>query len=281
MFGFYLSDQRHPNIVCDVCDSPALFLMSMKGLARSRREILSFYYSYFHNWRWERKYLSGCGRLIVISERDRLWLSKSITRRKIHVLTNGIDSGQFNPRLAQPGLDKDLIVFTGVMDYPPNHDAMRYCIKEIWPLIKNKLPGAKLRIVGRRPLSELRQMAGEAADVEVAGEVEDIQLAVRGASIYLCPMRIGAGMKNKVLEALSMGIPVVATKEAWSGIEFEHGKTGLIAEGPEETAARCVELSTNAFLRQTLSQAGRALVEAKYSWVSRSKELSELLLLKV
>jgi len=278
-FGFYLSNLQDLNITCDVCDSTSLYARSMRKTKKLfGKEWLSLYYAFLYNLRWENKYLTNCKKLITITERDKKWLSKTVPESKIRVVGNGVDLTYFTPDVALPGTTQGLVVFTGVMGYKPNHDAMIYCLREIWPLIKKKAPEAKFRIVGRHPKSELIELAKSQKDAEVIGEVEDIRQAIKGANVYLCPIRIGAGMKNKILEALAMGIPVVTTSEGAGGIEFEHGKVGYIANSRESLAFYTAKLLDKNDEWERLSRAARKLVVEKYNWKSQAEKLSNILL---
>lgn len=278
IFSFYLTYLNNQNIICDVCDAPSLYIKSLSSVKKFGREYFSLCYAYLYNLRWEKKYLKKCQKLIVISERDKKWLSKTITESKIYVVENGVNTDYFTSQIAQPGTEKGLVIFTGVMSYEPNHDAMIYCLKKIWPLIKTKVPEAKLKIVGRYPKLELINLAEKQKDVKVTGEVEDIRKAVKGAQVFLCPMRIGSGMKNKILEALAMGIPVVTTSEGAAGIDFEHDKVGYIADTPESLAYYTITLIKEKSKWDELSKAAKKLVTEKYSWQSKAEKLSKILL---
>jgi glycosyltransferase involved in cell wall biosynthesis len=278
-YGYYLSNYERLNITCDVCDSASLHIRSMaKAKKFMGREWISYYYAYLYNLRWEKKYLNRCEKLITISERDKKWLSKTIHPSKIHVVGNGVDVNYFKPEITLPGTEDGLIVFTGVMDYEPNHDAMIYCLREIWPIIKKKSPEAKLKIVGRNPRPELVNIAREQKNVEVTGEVEDIRQAIKGAKVFLCPMRIGSGMKNKILEALAMGIPVVTTSEGAAGIEFENGRIGFIANDPHSVSNRVITLLKEEPKWKELSISAREITIKKCSWNSIGDKLSDILL---
>lgn len=277
-YGFYLSSFEKLNITCDVCDSVALNIKSAIKIKRPfSKEYLSYYYAYLYNLRWEKNYLNRCKKIIIISERDKKWLSKSIDKSKIYVISNGVDTDYYNPYFVNPGKEK-LVIFTGVMDYEPNHDAMVHCLKEIWPRIKEKEKEAKLKIVGRLPRKELIELARKQKDVEVTGEVDDIRKEIRGAKIFLCSMRIGSGLKNKILESLAMGIPIISTSEGIEGIEFENRKVGYIADNPIKIADLVARLLNNDEEWNFLSLNSRKLVKEKYSWKSKGEELSEILL---
>lgn len=278
-FGFYLSQLYNLNIVCDVIDAANLYIRSiMSNKKIGSREWLSLYYAYLYNQRWERKYLVRCRKITTVSERDKEWLGKTIDVERVYVVENGVDASYFTPDIVNPGTENGLVIFTGVMGYDPNHDAMVYCLKNIWPLIKKEAPEAKLKIVGRYPKQELIDLAKRQRDVEITGEVEDIRKAVKGACVFLCPMRVGAGIKNKILESLAMGIPVVTSSEGAQGIEFENSRVGYIADTPEDMAKYTVTLLKKTSKWDSLSKAARKLVVEKYSWQSKAEKLSAILL---
>lgn len=278
-FGFYLSQLYNLNIVCDVIDAANLYIRSiMSNKKIGSREWLSLYYAYLYNQRWERRYLAKCRKITTVSERDKEWLGKTIDVKRVYVVENGVDASYFTPDIVNPGTENGLVIFIGVMGYDPNHDAMVYCLKNIWPLIKKEAPEAKLKIVGRYPKQELIDLAKRQRDVEITGEVEDIRKAVKGACVFLCPMRVGAGIKNKILESLAMGIPVVTSSEGAQGIEFENSRVGYIADTPEDMAKYTVTLLKKTSEWDSLSKAARKLVVEKYSWQSKAEKLSEVLL---
>lgn len=155
---------------------------------------------------------------------------------------------------------------------------MVYCLERIWPLIKKQIPTAKLRIVGRHPRPDLVALAKKQKDVEMTGQVEDIRKAVQGARIFLCPIRIGSGMKNKILESLAMGIPVITTSEGAAGIKFENGRVGYIADTNESFAQYTLDLLTSKKKWESFSKAARESVEKEYTWESKSQRLSSILL---
>ncbi len=166
----------------------------------------------------------------------------------------------------------------GVMDYEPNHDAMMYWLKEVWPLVKQKNPRARMKIIGRNPRDELLKLGGVQRDVEITGEVDDIRREARGAMVMVCPMRLGSGMKNKILESFAMGIPVVSTREGGEGIEIENGKVGYIAENQQELANYVACISEGLADWKSLSKGARNLALEKYGWKSKAIKLSKILL---
>ena len=119
----------------------------------------------------------------------------------------------------------------------------------------------------------MRALASEA--IEVTGAVPDVAPYLARATVFVCPLRIGAGLKNKVLEALAMGIPVVATPLSVEGIDVRAGETAIIAP-VEMIAEKTIQVFEDAALRERLSATGRALIESKYSWAQTASRYEEL-----
>src|SRR5688572_17250131 len=144
-------------------------------------------------------------RVVTVSAADARALEALNPRLVTSVIPNGVDSSRFShdgrtPR--QPGR----LLFTGVMNVAPNIAAALYLAREILPAVRSRLPEASLAIVGRRPSPWVREL-GEAEGVEVPGEVPDLRPWLSGASVFVCPMVSGTGIKNKLLEALANGLP--------------------------------------------------------------------------
>lgn len=182
---------------------------------------------------------------------------------RIEVIPNGVDAGRFRP-------DPDVVpapsslVFVGAMSYPPNIAAMRYFTGEVLPIVRRTWPDARLTIVGRDPAPQVRAMASSA--VEVTGEVEDVRPYLAAASLFVAPMVSGSGIKNKVLEAMAMARPVVATPLAIEGLPVRSGEHTLVADNTARLAAAIGRLLGDADERARIGEAGRTLVERHYTW---------------
>ena len=275
-YGYYLYDKRSHNVVCDVCDSTARYFYSMYNTCRQPKLKLANLYYIMYAMLWDRKYLSPCSNVIVISEHDRAWLSKSIARTNIHVVPNGVDTDYFSPKIVEPRWDSFTLCFSGVMDYEPNHDAMMHCLNVLWPKLKSIFPNLKLKIVGRDPREPLIRTATAKTDVTVTGEVPDIRSAIKGSAIFLSPMRLGAGTKNKHLEAMAMGIPLITTTEGAKGIEFIPGIHALIADTTKEIISAVSFLQGDQSQWQKLSEQGRTFVMRNHSWESSTETILDI-----
>ncbi|HRY90479.1 MAG TPA: glycosyltransferase family 4 protein, partial [Rubrivivax sp.] len=163
----------------------------------------------------------------------------------------------------------------GRMDFPPNVDAVLWFVAEVLPLVQRQRPGVKFWAVGNKPAPEVLALAGDA--VTVTGWVDDVRPWLDRAALFVAPMRMGAGIKNKVLQAWAMGKAVVATPAAIGGLLAEPGANLEVAEGAEALAERIVQLLQDRERRTALGRAARATIEAHYTWARRAEALAEVM----
>lgn len=157
------------------------------------------------------------------------------------------------------------LIFVGTMDYYPNIDAVQYFAKDIFPLIRQKFPQAVFQIVGRSPAKSVRRL-NAIAGVEVLGEVSDIRYYLLHADVSVAPMRIARGVQNKVLEAMAMGVPVVASPSAIQGIEVSEGYEVLTGSSAEEFALKVTTLLSDSDLRRTITKRAWNKMKQLYNW---------------
>jgi glycosyltransferase involved in cell wall biosynthesis len=220
---------------------------------------------------YERTIWSNFDEHLVISSQDcRLIDSPNPTKWKI--VENGIDTIFFSPKNDNSKIDFT-ILFTGNMSYPPNIDAVLFLAKEIMPLVWNKIPKCKLTISGVDPDRSIKNLENEL--IEVTGKVDDIRTAYSTATLFVAPMRIGTGMQNKILEALSMELPVITTSMAANAFENDIQSHLNICDNANEIAESAIRmLSSKNMQRQTEA---RKLLSEKYNWESKiSKWLKTL-----
>ena len=192
----------------------------------------------------------------------------------IEVVPNGVDIELF-----QNSLSDEIpcqIIFTGVMNYYPNIDAVLSFARHCWPLIKAEIPQATWKIVGGAPAREVRKLA-ELPGVTVTGPVPDMRPYLAASAVAIAPLQIGSGTRLKILEAFAMRKAVVSTSIGCEGLAVVPGKHLFIADLPAEFAQAVVNLLTNQEMRTTLGNAGRALVEEKYSWEHCGTQLLRVL----
>jgi sugar transferase (PEP-CTERM/EpsH1 system associated) len=194
---------------------------------------------------------------------------------RVQAIGNGIDTGFYDPA-ACPAMDEPgpLIVFTGQMDYRPNSDAVAWFAHAVLPQIRARHPDAHFAIVGRAPVPAVRALAQQPG-VLVTGEVADVRGWLAAASVVVAPLRIARGVQNKVLEAMAMARPVVASPEAAEGVD--HDGCLRIASDAGTFADELAALLADPQAAQTLGTAARAQVERRYAWDAQLAPLDMLL----
>ena len=191
------------------------------------------------------------------------------------VLRNGVDLAYYKPGDAAPWLGH--IVFTGVMNYFPNVDACTFFVREVFPIVRREFPNAKFTIVGSQPAPEIRQL-GKSIGVSVTGFVPDTRKILRTAAVSVAPLRIARGIQNKVLEAMAMGVPVVATSSAAQGVEGLAGRDYLVADTASRFAENVCQLLRDPEEAREQGMRGRRFVEDTYDWEIVFEPLDKLLL---
>lgn len=210
------------------------------------------------------KYVDFLDVILSVSKGDADFTRGITTKNiKIWVVPNGVDISYFKPR--KKIQKENIILFCGSMDVTMNIDAVFWITNEIFPLIKNSIPNAKFWIVGRSPSKKIKKL--EKMDgVKVTGTVKDVRPYYDQAKVFIAPFKLGGGTKLKVLEAMSMELPVVSTSVGCQGIDIENGKHALIEKNTEMLAERIIQLLDDVKLRHEIAKNGKKLVEERYSW---------------
>jgi polysaccharide biosynthesis protein PslH len=212
----------------------------------------------------ERSIPSWARAVTLVSEAEAALFRRSGGTGPVHSVTNGVDLEAFHPEFPGDGDDRGC-VFVGALDYRPNVDAVDWFCREAWPEILASRSDARFALVGRKPSSAIRRLAG-LPGVDLVGQVPDIRPHLASASVAVIPLRIARGVQNKVLEALAMGKAVVASPEAIEGIQAEPGVHLLAASTPSEWVVTVTRLLDDPDLRRRLGLAGRAFVEEFHDW---------------
>jgi sugar transferase (PEP-CTERM/EpsH1 system associated) len=187
------------------------------------------------------------------------------TRGRIDFLENGVDLDRFAPaNFPRPVADdRPLLTFTGTMDYWPNADAVLWFAREVFPRLRARNPAPRFAIVGTNPTPEVQRLA-ESEEIIVTGRVADVRPWVAHADAVVAPLRIARGIQNKVLEAMAMGRPVVASPQAFEGVRAEPGRDLLVADGAEAMAEAVAAILDGR--HPGLGSAARAAMEQNYPW---------------
>ncbi|MBU0951930.1 MAG: glycosyltransferase, partial [Elusimicrobia bacterium] len=188
----------------------------------------------------------------------------------------GVDPEYFKPVFVED--DYPSVIFRGIMNFLPNTDAALYFYKDILPLVEKEIPEIKYYIVGKCPTEQIR-MISNGRKVVVTGYVEDIRPYIAKASLNVCPMRIGTGMKYKIIEAMALGTPTIAASFACAGIpELKNGENIVIADTPADFAGSVVRLLKDKNLRRQISANGRKVVLENYTWKNIASKFENMYL---
>ncbi len=191
------------------------------------------------------------------------------------VIPNGVDSSYFHTTGRQPQ-ERPVIAFLGRMDYYPNIDGILFFTKRILPLIRSRIPAVELRIIGADPARDVRRL-GMLPGVLVTGYVADVRPYLIDAALSVAPLRMARGTQNKILESMSMGIPVVASPVAAKGIQAVPNEHLLIGETPESFAEQVIRVLQDPTLGNTLAHAGRKRVNEAHDWAVSMRTLDDIL----
>lgn len=205
--------------------------------------------------------IRGADKTIVISEAERLWLESAIPGLQLALVPLVRDLPA--PRRRVGFEDRAGIAFIGNFQHPPNVDAVRYFLEEIWPEIHRELPEAVFYIVGSYLPGALNIRADEG--VVVLGYVEDLDAVFDTLRLTVAPLRYGAGLKGKVVTSLGYGVPAVVTPIAAEGMGFVDGEEILVADGAEAFRDRVLSAYRERRLWEKLSHQGHAAVHRLYS----------------
>ncbi|MBI5239761.1 MAG: glycosyltransferase [Elusimicrobia bacterium] len=252
---------------------------------------LSLFRSYFREWtglrrfaqvgewlatrRYHREVCSRFDGLVALTPADRDLLRRGVPEGKVSLIPTCVDLERFSFRPEpEPGAPVDL-AYVGHYPHYPNEDAAVWFCRRVLPLLRRERPGVTLSLIGSSPTDAVRALAG--GGVEVTGTVPDVRPCLDRAKVFIAPVRLGFGVKGKVLEAFARGLPVVATSIVQGGIpEARPEEHLLVADSPRSWARQCRRLLEDAALRRRLAAAGRALAERHYAWGASCAKLDEL-----
>lgn len=252
-----------PRFIIDFTDSPAVAVSRAHLDSRALR-----FFRRYTAWKWRRleRTLHGlCDASIYISPVDAA-AARPKLKGRIHVIPNGVSTPQGSLTPSRGSRDRPIIGFVGDMSYVPNISAVLRLANRIFPRIRQKLGNAELLIIGRNPTPEIRRL--QSGSVTITGEVQDIWEFISRVTVFAFPMTEGAGLQNKILEAMYAGVPIVSTSIAARGLEAVHERHVLIADSDEEITAQLLRLlSDHAFAARLATQAAD-FVTQRFSWPS-------------
>lgn len=223
--------------------------------------------------RWETNACAACDLVITHNDKDKRLLESLEPRARVIAIDPWSDPLNFHADAAR---ESGSIIFLGAMDRRENSDAARWIVKEILPVIRREVPGARLYIAGSKGERLAQEFAGR-DDVLVTGFVEDIGSLMARMEIALLPLRLGAGIKIKMLECMTAGLPIVTTSVGAEGIGGDHGTHYLVAEVADAIAEHTVWLFRNTAAAREMGARARKLVTESRDFEGRMSHLEHVL----
>ena len=229
-------------------------------------------------WAKHRRFLRGLiarfDACTVVSEVEERWLvAIGVNPDRLALIPNGVDLGWYSG--VEPIPQADTLIFNGALTYFANYRAMAYFLERIYPLIRAECPQVRLAITGRTEGVDIAALCADES-VTFTGYVPDIRPLVAGSSVCIVPLLEGGGTRLKILEAMALGTPVVATSKGAEGLGATHGEHLLIADDPAEFARHTLALLRDAALRARLATNARAFVQARYDWEPIGRQFTAL-----
>jgi polysaccharide biosynthesis protein PslH len=221
--------------------------------------------------------ISGRSAILVVSTQREADVLRQVTdSAPVHVVPNGVDSDYFSSAAVPPKRTVPMVIFTGDMSYFPNQEAVTYFAREVLPLVRRSVQDVRFLVVGRNPGKKvlgLREVEG----VEVTGFVPDVRTYLAKAHLAVAPFSIAAGIQNKILEAMSYGLPVVATSKTKQGLSPEVGRLVATGDTPRELSHQVVTLLRDSQMAARKGAEGRQRVMRDYQWEVSLSRLLQLI----
>ncbi|HLG29589.1 MAG TPA: glycosyltransferase, partial [Candidatus Brocadiales bacterium] len=252
---------------------------------------LSMFYEWMRTLKWEVDICSKFDKIICMTHEDAAELNNYLFDKKADIINTGVDasffsacalpdcehrSGRHADRSPNATLEEpNTLIFVGSFRHLPNVDGIIYFSNKVFPLIKKSIPDVRLYIVGSNPPPEIKNLA-RTPSIIVTGFVEDLRPYLEKSSVFVVPIRLGCGIRGKILEAWAMEKPVVATPLACAGLDAINMENVLISETPEYFANETVRLLKDPQLRKRLGKNGKNTVKRKYDWEIIGKKMLEM-----
>ena len=220
---------------------------------------------------YESQILEDFEQRTMISEQDAKLIAHPLNT-SLQIIPNGVDTDFYKPEPRARVID---LLFTGNMQYEPNVNCVIYVVDKVIPLLTKEFPHIQFVAAGMNPAKELQQI--KSRHLQLTGWVDDLRSYYQVSRIFIAPMQIGIGMQNKILEAMSMGLPVITTTLANNAIGAIHGKEIWIANTPEKVAEAISYLLNNTELAINIGHNARKLMVEQFSWDKQNAKLIRLM----
>ncbi len=218
----------------------------------------------------EQRWCSAFDVNVVVSENEGQLVEASRGDSAIFVVPNGVDVQYFTPR-PDPGGAR--LLFCGRLDQLANRGAITYFFKAIWPGLSGRVKHLEIDVVGKNAPTWLVELSQRDKRVHVPGFVDDVRPYFQKATVFVCPITDGGGTRLKILDALAMGMPIVSTTFAASGLMLRDGEHLLLADTPEAFVDQILNVLSNTELRRRLAQRACEIAKQTYSWDTIGRSL--------
>ncbi len=233
-------------------------------------------YQEYRRWRrYEAESVAKFDVCIALAAHDGAILKRWSPRANIQYVPIPVDTAESAPFLNAPK-EENLLSFVGALNYYPNVDAVLYFYREVYPLVKQQVPGVKLNIIGRKPPAEVMALCADGS-VRLLPNVPDVKPHLARSVVSVAPVRMGGGTKVKIQTAMSLGLPVVTTPHGVEGLRAQNGREILVGRNAREFAAHVVRLLQDPALRQSISAAALRCIQTHYAMDVVSRQMHELL----
>ena len=222
---------------------------------------------------YEKKACLCTDKQIMISEMDKNYLSKYVDVSNCSIIGLATDIEYYKP------IDfskKNKICFVGSMQYIPNSEAAMYFAIKVFPLVKKRIPDVQFKIIGANPRKDLLEAVKDIVGVEVTGKVDDVREYMKDCKVSVCPVKIAGGIQNKILEAMSMGIPVVTTPEGAEGIGADENIL-KVAISEKDFAKKVIDIMKDDSLRNDVATKSREFILNNFSWEKVGDEWDKII----
>jgi sugar transferase (PEP-CTERM/EpsH1 system associated) len=267
--AFYIKDLPYKRVI----DFQDAFSTNYIRIAENATFLKKLFYQRESNLMksFEQKMLSWFDASTIISDFDKSQIAKE--NKHLVVVSNGVDTHYFSSKPKEKEYD---LLFCGNLSYLPNKNAVIFFCEKIAPLLIDKIPTIKINIVGGSSQTDFKKY--ESSHIHFAGWVDDVRTAYNETKLFIAPLFTGAGLQNKLLEAMSMQVPCVASSITNASLKATENKQVLIANNEYEFVEKIIQLLNDEHLQNSFKINARTFVEENYSWDKANRILEDVLL---
>jgi glycosyltransferase involved in cell wall biosynthesis len=223
--------------------------------------------------RYEQATVGRFHHVVAVSGNDRSLMSPMTDPSRITVVPTGVEVSSYHLD-ACTGRSEKFVMFLGSMDWPANIDGVEFFCAEIWPRVIAAVPDARFQVVGRNPPPRIQRLAS--SSVEIVGGVESVLQYLRGAPVFVVPLRVGGGTRLKIYEAMAAERAIVSTSVGAEGLDFEDGRDLVIADDATSFGDAVIRLLADPAAREALGRAA-GLTAARFDWSAVARDFEEVL----